>query len=785
MGEPLSPDRVFEFPMDEPEPHPAYDFFTPGLLPRYAVDEIAEPIVEAEEQVIALVIDMEEDIAMLFGDGDFSDDDSEGFKDEEEVWEVNEEWLMAPVTPPPMLVVPPLSTYEVGGPYTAAEEQPFTLQDRDFLEIGPRVSAIEGQVEQCQQTATQRDEVIEGLSQQVKENQEKDKIGSKPDKNGKRVEAGKSLKQLQWLKGVERDGSLTPQVERNKTDLEDQCLDDLFNNLKIYEAEVKSSSSTSPTTQNIAFVSSQNTDNTNESVSVVASVSATSTKVPVSALPNVDNLSDGVIYSFASQSNSPRLDNDDLKQIDADDLEEMNLKWQMAMLTMRVRRFLQRTGKNLGANGTTSIGFDMSKVECYNCHRRGHFLRECRSPKDTKNKDTQRRNVPVETSTSNALVSQCDGVGSYDWSFQADEEPTNYALMAFTSSSSTSSSSYDNEVALCTKACLESVKARLVVYQQNENVFEEDIKLLKHDVMLRDNALVELRKKFENAEKERDELKLTLEKFQTSSKNLSKLLASQITDKTGLSYGNQVFNSTVFNSDELFSSTSDVSLLTSPVHDRYKSSEGYHAVPPPYTGTFMPYKPDLVFYDAPTACENVPNVLTIDSSASIKDMTSVKRVEHTTPDEHLRKDIPQSRGHRHSWNRKACFVCKSLNHLIKDCDYFEKKIVQNPVKNHAMKGNHQHYARMTHSHPNRHVVPTTVLTKSRLVLLTAARPVTSDVPPTNVKHQRLAKHVVNQPHSPIRRPINNRTTPKYSPFHQKVTTVKANQVNAVQDVKGN
>nr|GEV75468.1 hypothetical protein [Tanacetum cinerariifolium] len=145
---------------------------------------------------------------------------------------------------------------------------------------------------------------------------------------------------------------------------------------------------------------------TNESVSAVASVSAASTKVPVSSLPNVDNLSDVVINSFfASQSNSPQLDNDDLKQIDADDLEEMDLKWQMAMLTMQASRFLQRTGKNLGANGTTSIGFDMSKVECYNCHTRGHFARECRSPKDTMNKDTKRRNVPVETSTSNAFVS--------------------------------------------------------------------------------------------------------------------------------------------------------------------------------------------------------------------------------------------------------------------------------------------------------------------------------------------------------------------------------------------
>nr|GEW00583.1 hypothetical protein [Tanacetum cinerariifolium] len=146
-------------------------------------------------------------------------------------------------------------------------------------------------------------------------------------------------------------------------DLEEQSLDDLFNNLKIYEAEVKDSSTSSHITQNIAFVFSNNTDNNNESVSVVHSVSAASSKVPVSNLPNVDSLSDAVIYSlFASLSNSPQLDNKDLKQIDADDLEEMDLKWQMAMLTMRARSFLQRNGRNLGANGKTDIGFDMSKV---------------------------------------------------------------------------------------------------------------------------------------------------------------------------------------------------------------------------------------------------------------------------------------------------------------------------------------------------------------------------------------------------------------------------------------
>nr|GEX80944.1 hypothetical protein [Tanacetum cinerariifolium] len=181
-------------------------------------------------------------------------------------------------------------------------------------------------------------------------------------------------------------------LKRNKADLEEQSLDDLFNSLKIYEAKVKHSSST---------------------VSAAASVSAVFAKMPMSSLSNVDSLSNAVIYSFfSSQSNSPQLDNEDLKQIDVDDLEEMDLRWQMAI------------------------------------HRKGHFAKEYRSPKDSRRNgaaESQRRTVP---------------------SYQVEEEPANYALMDFSSSSSSS----DNE--------------------------------------LRDNALVTLRQKLEKAELERDDLKL-------------------------------------------------------------------------------------------------------------------------------------------------------------------------------------------------------------------------------------------------------------------------------------
>nr|GEW21804.1 uncharacterized mitochondrial protein AtMg00810-like [Tanacetum cinerariifolium] len=127
---------------------------------------------------------------------------------------------------------------------------------------------------------------------------------------GGNTETKKEDINLKFLRSLPSDWRTHTLIWRNKTDLEEQSLDDLFNSIKIYEAEVKSSSSASTTTQNIAFVSSSNTNNTNKPISAAPSVSVVCAKMPVFSLLNID----------------------------ADDLEEIDLKWQMAMLTARARR---------------------------------------------------------------------------------------------------------------------------------------------------------------------------------------------------------------------------------------------------------------------------------------------------------------------------------------------------------------------------------------------------------------------------------------------------------------
>ncbi|GJX64933.1 hypothetical protein Tco_0299276 [Tanacetum coccineum] len=280
-------------------------------------------------------------------------------------------------------------------------------------------------------------------------------------------------------------------------------------------------------------------------------------------IQQLDNLSDAVICTFlASQPNSPQFAHEDLEQLHPDDLEEMDLKWQMAMLTIRARMFFKNTKKKLTLNNNETVGFNKSKVECYNRHKRGYFARECRAPRnqDSRNKKSTRRTVPVKTLNLAALVS-CDGLG-YDWSDQVEEGPTNYALMAYLSSSSDFEVSKEST---CSKSYLKIVE---LLKSQNEQLSTDlkksnllalkDIKKLKWEIKVRDITIRELRKKLDIALKEKNAIQLTVDKLENASKSLTTLIDYQIVDNC-------------------------------------EKGLGYNIVPPPYTGKFLPLKLDFSF----------------------------------------------------------------------------------------------------------------------------------------------------------------------------------------------
>ncbi|GJV06682.1 hypothetical protein Tco_1344338 [Tanacetum coccineum] len=417
---------------------------------------------------------------------------------------------------------------------------------------------------------------------------------------------------------------------------------------------------------------------------------------------------------------SPQLDNEDLEQIDTGDLEEMDLK-----------------GK---------------------CH----FARECRAPRNqgNRNGDAPRRIVPVET-PANALVVQ-DGIGGYDWSYQAEEGPTDFALMAHLSSGSSSSSSSNTEVQNCSKDCLksyetlqkqydqqrdalkksnleiigyqlglESLEARIVVHQKNEAVYEEDIAFLKYDVKVRDNSIIELKNQLAEALREKDDLKLKLK--------------------------SEVFESA---SD---GSVNEIEEENNQVNYRFKKVEGYHAVPPPYTGNYMPSRPDLSFVGLDDSvyktnvCETITSVPRNESTASksSKDRSLINGI------------MTQKLGDGFEFDKKACFVCGSLNHLIKDCNFDDNKMVGKPVLNNVR--------RVLTKSGN---VPVNTANQRLLksIISNSTASYVNTIIYTNVNGAKPSSNVFHKSHSPVKRTFNQRTTPKNSDLKEKVYTAKVNNV---------
>ncbi|GJX86189.1 ribonuclease H-like domain-containing protein [Tanacetum coccineum] len=419
-----------------------------------------------------------------------------------------------------------------------------------------------------------------------------------------------------------RSEGLDKTFDRNKYDLDTMSMDDLYNNLKVYEAEIKGQSSSSSNSQNVAFVSLENTSSTNEAVNTAHEVSTAN--------------------------------NEDLEQIDTDDLEEIDLKWQVNMLTMRVKRLLKKTGRNLNFNGKETVGFDKTKVECYNCHRRGHFAREFKAPRNlgNRNRDAPRRIVLVETHA-NALVVQ-DGIGSSSSDSECNAlNKSNLEIIGY-------------------QMGLESLEARIVVHEKNEAVYEEDIAFLKYDVQVKDISIKDLKNQLEEVLKEKDDLKLTLEKFEESSKNLTKLINSQISakDKAGLGYNSQMNESEVVNS--MFNSKeSDVD--DSPVNDRFKTGEGFHAVPHPYIGNYMPSRPDLSLLTVVTNSRQVPvNVAKQSSPRAATSISTAKPVNTAAPKSKVNIALPKTYSYfeahspvRRAFNQKSAAKTNNLNEKVK------------------------------------------------------------------------------------------------------------------------
>ncbi|GJU30816.1 ribonuclease H-like domain-containing protein [Tanacetum coccineum] len=540
-------------------------------------------------------------------------------------------------------------------------------------------------------------------------------------------------------------------------------------------------------------------------------------------------------YSLlANQSSCPQLDHEDLEQLDEYDLEEMDLKWQVAMISMRMKKFYKKTGRKLQFDAKEPVGFDKTKVECYNCHKTGHFARECRNKG---NQDSRRRDAwnsgnkdgrrSGKQEDSNALVT-IDGEG-VDWTSHSEEE--DYALMACNSSGS------DTEVTSCSNECKESyaklkklydaqreqlsdasieikaytqglkkVEAQLVAHQQGQLWYEEKIKFMKIDLDDKIDVLTYHKKLLAEAQKEKDDLKAKVEKWHNSSKNLGKLLNSQMSahDKFGLGYGDHRYDGILSYENEVLQSVfmgkeSDFENL--PLYDKFVKAGEMHAVPPPMTGNYMPFGPDINSEDEyeslPTKEQETPSF----ANQQVKSPRETVKNHFT----HSKNPKVDKKELGYGFTARACFVCGSLNHLIRDCDFHEKRMAKQVVLNNRLKRNSSQreirpiWNNVQRVNNQNQFVPTAVLTRTgkipvntasstknistarhnfnRQAVLTnvamkvnTVKPIVNRVRPTTVFHKT---------HSPFSRPLNNTTAFRTNFSKQKVNTAKVNTVSAV------
>nr|GFA01901.1 hypothetical protein [Tanacetum cinerariifolium] len=235
---------------------------------------------------------------------------------------------------------------------------------------------------------------------------------------------------------------------------------------------------------------------------------------------------------------------------------------------------------------------------------------------------------------------------------------------------------------------------------------------------------------------------------------------SQTSDKAGLGYNSKLFTQAMFDCDNYYSSESENdSWSPSNLYDRFVPSGGYHAVPPPMTGTFMPPKPDLVFHTPPLdENEHLAFNVQLSSTKHEQDLPSTS----IAPPVPLRSPLPSKGLKRH---KKTCFVCKSETHLIKDCDFHARKLAQN---SYATRDIHKHNAPMKFSRIPLHKVTT------------AARTIGAARPPFSKPRPHIAPYDVSKSKAPIRRPFIRHTLTKPSISPPRVNAANPSAVSAAR-----
>ncbi|KAJ9548783.1 hypothetical protein OSB04_021326 [Centaurea solstitialis] len=482
---------------------------------------------------------------------------------------------------------------------------------------------------------------------------------------------------------------------RQGDDLEDKELEDLYNDLRIFEAEVEKKKRPIGYTHNTALLSenpsSLNTTAFNNTIATFNTTNETASNVNSCSSQEINE--DTVLEAFLASHVKSSLINDDLDQINADDLEEMDIKWQMAMLTLRMKRFIRRTGRNnFDLKRGDKAGFDKSKVRCYKCNEPRHFARECKGVA-TNNQNNgggsaqasrfNNRGSNSNPSSSQALVSQ-EGQG-FDWSDHVEEAVQNQALMAEIKE---------------TEVPTEAYKANELQFEYDHNYWKWEKKELERKLS-KEKEEVESRKELSKAKED-------LDKFSKSSKALESIIRAQVTDdlKRGIGY-----NSTPppYNQNYIPPTTDLLESI-----DRSEMKEGLDSVDPvdseeepdrKSTAETIPDENHLLTNEKggmpfvpskkveTTRKDKGKSVMTSENKGKKTETTRKENrkdhytqrtvVEPGTSSQSQNKNHP--RGNKRNWNNhwaqchgvdlnkinrpKPCFICCKTNHLARDC-YF-------------------------------------------------------------------------------------------------------------------